>query len=82
MALEMRVACEKCSRTLRIDDEAYICSYESHVLRGMLCANEATLPELRRRIAAAAKTQGFDRTHIVLHYHEISPRNNDPRGAE
>jgi hypothetical protein len=34
----------------------------------MLCANEATLPELRRRIAAAAKAQGFDRT-IVLHYH-------------
>jgi hypothetical protein len=28
MALEMRVACEKCSRTLQVDDEAYICSYE------------------------------------------------------
>jgi hypothetical protein len=33
-----------------------------HVLRWMLCANEATLPELRRRIVAAAKAQGFDRT--------------------
>ena len=33
MALEMRAACGKCGRTLGIDDEAYICSYECTFVR-------------------------------------------------
>ncbi len=28
MGLEMKAACEKCSRALGIEGEAYICSYE------------------------------------------------------
>jgi uncharacterized protein len=28
MALEMKPACERCQRSLELDDEAFICSYE------------------------------------------------------
>ena len=28
MSLEMRAVCERCLRTLKMDGEAYICSYE------------------------------------------------------
>jgi uncharacterized protein len=28
MALEMRDKCERCSKELQVDDEAFICSYE------------------------------------------------------
>ena len=65
MALEMRAACEKCGRMRVIDDEAYICSYEMRVLRGLLRANGANLPELRWRIAAAIETEGIAATRVA-----------------
>jgi hypothetical protein len=37
-----------------------------HVLRGLLCANETRLPELRRRIAAAAETDGAAGVRVKL----------------
>jgi hypothetical protein len=37
-----------------------------HVLPGLLCANEANLPELRRRIAAAAATKDAAHIHVNL----------------
>lgn len=65
MALEMRAACEKCGRMRVIDDEAYICSCEMHVLRGLLRANGANLPEFAARIAAATEAEGIASTRVA-----------------
>jgi hypothetical protein len=53
MALEMRDLCEKCGRTLKHEDEAYICVYECTFCRSCTEEMKAVCPncggELVRR---------------------------------
>jgi uncharacterized protein len=62
MSLEMRCVCERCLKTLAMDGEAYICSYECTFCR--TCAREmdsvcpncgGKLVERPRRVSAACE---------------------------
>jgi uncharacterized protein len=44
MALEMKLLCEKCGRTLAPGDEAYICSYECTFCPSCTVAMESICP--------------------------------------
>jgi hypothetical protein len=62
MSLEMRCVCERCLKTLAIDGEAYICSYECTFCgacakeMGSVCPNcQGNLVERPRRAAVACE---------------------------
>lgn len=62
MSLEMRCVCEKCLKTLAMDGEAYICSYECTFCRtctqdmDSVCPNcKGKLVERPRRVSAACE---------------------------
>ena len=44
MVLEMRAVCERCLTTLKMDGEAYICSYECTFCRACTEAMECVCP--------------------------------------
>ena len=47
MPLEMRGACEKCSRSLAVDAPAYICSYECTFCPGCAERDASGVSELQ-----------------------------------
>jgi hypothetical protein len=49
MTLEMRAACERCTRALDAAVEAYICTFECTFCSDCTAAMDGILPELRRR---------------------------------
>lgn len=63
MSLEMRAVCERCLKTLPMDGEAYICSYECtfcpacEAAMNSVCPNcDGNLVERPRRVTVACET--------------------------
>ncbi|REJ79037.1 MAG: DUF1272 domain-containing protein [Acidobacteria bacterium] len=55
MALEMKAECEKCSRELAADGEAFICSYECTFCEDCTASLESICPNCGGELVARPK---------------------------
>lgn len=62
MPLEMRGACEKCSRSLAADAPAYICSYECTFCPGCADAMRRVCPNCKGELVARPRRRPTDAT--------------------